>query len=312
MNDQLDVRPPPGRTVAVPSASTLRRRRRWIGPLIILVLLGLAAWLGWHFLGGHPQRTGRAGAAAQTVGVTTIATGDIDVILTGLGAVTPLATVTVKTQINGQLQQLAFTEGQMVHKGDFLAQIDPRPYQVALEQAQGTLAHDTALLAQARADNARFQTLNRQDSISRQQADDQQYLIKQYQGTVITDQAAVDSANLNLTYCHITSPVDGRVGIRLVDVGNYVQTSDTGLFVLTQLQPMSVLFTLPEDTVEQVQAQMADRHAAGDGLRPHRLDPHRHGNAGDHGQPDRRHHRHGEAAGDVPEHRQQIIPAAIR
>jgi multidrug efflux system membrane fusion protein len=212
--------------------------------------------LGWRFLGGHPQRTGRAGVAPQTVGVGTIATGDIDVVLTGLGAVTPLATVTVKTQINGQLQQLAFTEGQMVHKGEFLAQIDPRPYQVALEQAQGALAHDTALLAQARADNARYQTLNRQDSISRQQAEDQQYLIKQYQGTVITDQAAVDSANLNLTYCHITSPVDGRVGIRMVDVGNYVQTTDSGLFVITQLQPMSVLFTLPEDAVAQVQAQM--------------------------------------------------------
>jgi multidrug efflux system membrane fusion protein len=231
------------------------RRRRWIAPLIVLVLLGLVAWVGWHFL-GRPARTARPAAAAQTVGVATIAMGDIDVILTGLGAVTPLATVTVKTQINGQLQQLAFTEGQMVHKGDFLAQIDPRPYQVALEQAQGTLAHDTALLAQARADNARFQTLKGQDSISRQQADDQQYLIKQYQGTVVTDQAAVDLANLNLTYCHITSPVDGRVGIRLVDVGNYVQTSDSGLFVLTQLQPMSVLFTLPEDSVEQVQEQM--------------------------------------------------------
>ena len=231
-----------------------------VGGLLPLIIRGFAGtcrldWDGTSWAANRNE-TGRAAAAAQTVGVATIATGDIDVILTGLGAVTPLATVTVKTQINGQLQQLAFTEGQMVHKGDFLAQIDPRPYQVALEQAQGTLAHDTALLAQARADNARFQTLNRQDSISRQQADDQQYLIKQYQGTVVTDQAAVDSANLNLTYCHITSPVDGRVGIRLVDVGNYVQTSDSGLFVLTQLQPMSVLFTLPEDTVEQVQAQM--------------------------------------------------------
>ncbi len=255
MNDQLDLRPSPGRTVTIPATATPRRRQRWIAPVVVVLLLGLVAWVGWHFLGGQPQRTARP-APPQTVGVTTIASGDIDVILTGLGAVTPLATVTVKTQINGQLQQLAFTEGQIVHKGDFLAQIDPRPYQVALEQAQGNLAHDTALLAQARADNARYQTLTRQDSISRQQAEDQQYLIKQYQGTVITDQAAVDSANLNLTYCHIVSPVDGRVGIRLVDVGNYVQTSDSGLFVLTQLQPMSVLFTLPEDTVEQVQAQM--------------------------------------------------------
>ena len=227
-----------------------------MAPLVVLVLLGVLGWLGWHFLGSHPQRAPR-GAAPQAVGVSTIVTGNVQVIMTGLGAVTPLATVTVKTQINGQLQQLAFTEGQMVHKGDFMAQIDPRPYQVALEQAQGTLAHDTALLNQARADNGRYQTLNRQDSISRQQAEDQQYLIKQYEGSVVTDKGAVDSANLNLAYCHIVSPVDGRVGIRLVDEGNYVQTSDAGLFVITQLQPMSVIFTLPEDAVSQVQQQQA-------------------------------------------------------
>ncbi len=257
MTEQLDVRPPPGRVETRPILPP-PRRRRWVAPLvvvIVLVVLGLAAW---RFIGAQPQRTGRAGAAPQTVGVATIAVGNLDVVLTGLGAVTPLATVTVKTQINGQLQEIAFTEGQTVHKGDFLAQIDPRPYQVALEQAQGTLAHDTALLNQARADNVRFQTLNRQDSISRQQADDQQFLIKQYEGTVLTDKGAVDSANLNLVYCHIVSPVDGRVGIRLVDPGNYVQTSDAGLFVLTQLQPMSVLFTLPEDDVAEVRQHMAD------------------------------------------------------
>ena len=254
MNDQPDVRTPPGETLV--TRAPPRRRRHWVAPLVVLVVLGVVGWLGWHFLGSQPQRAGRA-APPQAVGVATIATGDIQVIMTGLGAVTPLATVTVKTQINGQLQQLAFTEGQMVHKGDFMAQIDPRPYQVALEQAQGTLAHDTALLNQARADNARYQTLNRQDSISRQQAEDQQYLIKQYEGSVVTDKGAVDSANLNLIYCHIVSPVDGRVGIRLVDEGNYVQTSDAGLFVITQLQPISVIFTLPEDAVEQIQAQMA-------------------------------------------------------
>ena len=121
------------------------KRRRWVTPVAAAAVLGLAALAGWRILsGGNPaQQPGRAGGAPQTVGVATVGTGDLDVVLTGLGAVTPLATVTVKTQINGQLQQIAFTEGQMVRKGDFLAQIDPRPYQVALEQAQGTLAHDT-------------------------------------------------------------------------------------------------------------------------------------------------------------------------
>ncbi len=258
MIEQLDVRPAPGKVDTRP-ARPPSRRRRWLAPLVTVVVLVLLGLVAWRFLGARQgQRAGRAGAAPQSVGIATIATGDLNVTLTGLGAVTPLATVTVKTQINGQLQQIAFTEGQLVHKGDFMAQIDPRPYQVALEQAQGTLAHDTGLLNQARADNARFQTLNRQDSISRQQADDQVFLIKQYEGTVATDKGLVDSANLNLVYCHIVSPVDGRVGIRLVDEGNYVQTSDAGLFVITQLQPMSVLFTLPEDDVAQVQAHMAD------------------------------------------------------
>ena len=257
MSNQLDVRPAPARVANCPPAP--RRRRGWVTAVGILLVIGLVGFLGWRLFGPAPQRTARpAGGPPQTVGVATIATGDLDVVMTGLGAVTPLATVTVVTQINGQLTDVAFAEGQAVHKGDFLAQIDPRPYQVALEQAQGTLAHDQGLLAQARADNARYQLLNKQDSIARQQVEDQAYLIKQYEGTVLTDQGLVDSAKLNLAYCHITSPVDGRVGIRLVDPGNYVQTSNTaGLFVLTQLQPMSVIFTLPEDDVAEVQSQMA-------------------------------------------------------
>ncbi len=261
MDEQLELQPAPSRPATRPAAHPAKRRRRWVTPLIALVIVGLTGYVGYRLFAPAPavRQAGRgAGGPPQSVGIATIGTGDIDVTLTGLGAVTPLATVTVKTQINGQLQQIAFTEGQLVHKGDFLAQIDPRPYQVALEQAQGTLAHDTGLLNQARADNARYQTLNKQDSISRQQVEDQVFLIKQYEGSVITDQGTIDSAKLNLTYCHIVSPVDGRIGIRLVDAGNYVQTSDsTGLFVVTQLQPISVLFTLPEDDVNQIQAQMA-------------------------------------------------------
>jgi multidrug efflux system membrane fusion protein len=159
----------------------------------------------------------------------------------------------VRTQINGQLTQIAFTEGQIVNKGDFLAEVDPRPYQNALDQAQGQLAKDQALLKNAQLDFTRYDTLVKQDSISRQQRDTQEYLVRQYEGTVRTDQAQVENAKLNLAYCHIVAPVSGRVGLRQVDQGNYVQVSDAnGLVVITQLQPISVLFTIPEDNVPAI------------------------------------------------------------
>jgi multidrug efflux system membrane fusion protein len=223
--------------------------------LLLLVVIAIVAWRIW---GGSPAKPARnADAAAQPVGVATIGTTDLHVTLNGLGTVTPLATVTVKTQIAGQLQIVGYQEGQQVKKGDFLAQIDPRPYQVALEQAQGQLAHDTALLKQAQTDLQRFQTLNSQNSISKQQYQDQVYLVEQDQAQLVTDQAAIDSAKLNLTYCHIVSPVDGRVGLRLVDAGNYVQTSDsTGLVMITQTRPTTVIFTLPEDNVPAVAKSM--------------------------------------------------------
>ena len=199
-----------------------------------LLLLGLLAWRLFAPSGGAGKHAGQ-GAQAQRVGAAKVSTSDIHVVLSGLGTVTPLATITVQTQISGQLLSVGYREGQIVHKGDFLAQIDPRPYQVALEQAQGTYAHDSMLLAQAQSDLQRYLLLNRQDSISRQQAVDQEFLVKQDQGTVLQDQGTIDTDRLNLTYCHITSPVTGRVGLRLVDPGNYVQTSSsTGLVVVTQ------------------------------------------------------------------------------
>jgi multidrug efflux system membrane fusion protein len=236
-------------------------RRRGVILLAVLIAAGLAT--GWYWwTQTAPPSAGRAGQVPpQPVGAATIDKGDIRIVLNELGTVTSLATVTVKTQINGQLVDVAFKEGQIVKKGDFLAQIDPRPYQVSLEQAEGQLAHDQGLLLQAQTDLKRYQTLARQDSIAQQQVDDQRYLVAQYTGSVQSDQAQVDSAKLNLTYCHIVSLIDGQVGLRQVDAGNYVQTSDTtGLAVITQLQPISVIFSVPEDSLPDILAKL---HAPG-------------------------------------------------
>ena len=246
-----------------PELPPVRPRARSVWRLLIgVILLVLLAVAGYeiyqHFIAPKPAANGAQGGRnaagpPQPVGAATIGTGDIRVMLSQLGTVTPLATVTVKTQINGQLVQIAFNEGQMVKQGDFLAQIDPRPYQVALEQAEGTLAHDQAVLKQNITDLARYKTLVAQDSIAKQTYDTQAALVLQTQGTIKTDQALIDTSRLNLVYCHIVSPVAGRVGLRQVDQGNYVQTSDAnGLVVITQLQPISVVFTLPEDSLPAV------------------------------------------------------------
>jgi multidrug efflux system membrane fusion protein len=225
-----------------------------------LILIGLAGggWYLWKQHQAQPQpKTAAAGRntanVPQPVGFATVDKGNVRIILNELGTVTSLDTVTVQTQINGLLQEIGFNEGQLVKKGDFLAQIDPRPYIAALEQAQGTLAKDQGLLAQAQADLKRFQTLGRQDSIAQQQLDDQRYLVQQDTGIVQTDQGLVDAAKVNLAYCRIVSPIDGQVGLRQIDLGNYVQTSSTtGLVVITQMQPISVLFSVPEDNLPDI------------------------------------------------------------
>ena len=220
-----------------------------------LVAAGLV-YSGWYYglslLNGSARAT-PPGMPPQPVGVAVIDRSDIRIVLDALGTVTPLATVTVKTQIAGQLTRIAFQEGQLVKKGDFLAQIDPRPYQVTLEQAEAALARDQATLKGAEADLARYRKLAAQDSVARQTYEDQIATVGTDRGTVLSDQASVDSAKLNLVYCHITAPVGGRVGLRQVDEGNYVQTSDTdGIVVITQLQPISVVFSLSEDALPQV------------------------------------------------------------
>lgn len=246
----------------MPSSQVNRHHRRikyilgGVALLVVIVSVVLALWLSHR--SNAQQAAGRRGGFSQFGGPQPVQAmaavqADMPIQLSALGTVTPLATVTVRTQISGRLMQLGFTEGQMVKQGDFLAQVDPRPYEVALEQAQGQQARDQGLLDQARADLARYKTLASQDSISAQQLDDQQYLVEQYEGTVKSDQSQIDSAKLNLTYCHIISPVFGRVGLRQVDVGNYVQTSDTnGIVLITELSPISVIFNLPEDSIPQV------------------------------------------------------------
>jgi multidrug efflux system membrane fusion protein len=253
-------RPGPGGRQA-PEAEDENPTSRSGSPLrsaFLLALAGLIAFGAYRFVtterapASRPQRE----TAAQPVGVAAIARGDINVVVSGLGTVTPLANVTVKTQVNGQLVDVAFKEGQTVKKGELLAQIDPRPYQLAQAQYEGQLARDQGLLDQARSDLKRYQTLLKQDSIARQTADNQVYAVQQYEGAVKSDQALIDQQKLFLAYARIVSPIDGRVGLRLVDPGNYVQTSDSGIAVLTQLHPISVIFTVPEDELPQILTQM--------------------------------------------------------
>jgi multidrug efflux system membrane fusion protein len=251
----MDARTAEDRQETVPGRERrmLVRRRLRVG--IIGVLLGIAVGTWWFFGRPGPQApAGRPGTAiAIPVGAATAEKGDIDITLNELGTVTSLATVTIRSQISGYLTQIVFTEGQIVKQGDLLAQIDSRPYELALSQAEGQLARDQALLADARLDLARFQTLAKTNAIPKQQLDTQDALVKQDEGIVKSDQAMIGTAKLNIAYCHIIAPVSGRVGLRQVDQGNYVTPTDAnGIVVITQLQPITVLFTVPEDNVPQI------------------------------------------------------------
>ena len=281
---------------------------------LVLAAAGAAVWLALSQR--QPQQhAGRGGSSAPVqVGVASAGTADLPITLDAIGTVTPLATVTVRTQINGHLTQVGFREGQHVRKGDFLAEVDPRPYQAALEQAEGQLARDQALLRNAEVDLNRYRQLVAEDSIAHQTLDTQESLVRQYRGTIKIDQAQVDNARLNLDYCRIVSPVEGRVGLRQVDQGNYVQTSDAnGIVVVTQLRPITVVFTIPEDNLQKVLARLR----AGATLPVISVRPRRDNAAGDRyacnrRQSDRSHHRHGQAQGAFRESRRAPVSKPVR
>ena len=247
-----------------PPPSSARSRKTWIW-LLVLVLLGV----GVYFARGKKGAPATSNATATPAGgrprgfgaIPVVAAralkGNIGVYYTGLGAVTPIYTVEVKSRVDGQLMKVLYREGDIVHQGDPLLEIDPRPYQVQLDQAEGQLVKDQALLDNAKIDLARYQTLLTQNAVPEQQLTTQKSLVAQFEGNIKTDQAAIDSAKLNLVYCHINAPITGRIGLRLVDPGNIIHATDTNaLLVITQIQPISVIFTLAEDQLPVVLEKM--------------------------------------------------------
>lgn len=249
---------------APPSA---RKRRPWLVRFLWLaVVAAIAGGVYYSTLPGTTNTSGprfagpgpRGGMTPMPVSVAEATLDDVPVVQRALGTVTPLANVLVRPRIGGHLTQIAFTEGQHVEKNDMLAQVDPRPYELALEQARSQLARDKAELANARIDMERYQTLAGQNAVSRQQLDTQIALVRQQEATVQASETAERSAALDLEYTSITSPISGRAGLRLVDDGNYVQAGDsTGIVMITQMQPISVLFSVPQDQVSAISKGIA-------------------------------------------------------
>ncbi|HEY5207275.1 MAG TPA: MdtA/MuxA family multidrug efflux RND transporter periplasmic adaptor subunit [Roseiarcus sp.] len=261
--DEVTQRAAPAPAAAPIVETAPRRRRNWLLWIVIVAALAAAAFFAWKRyenaapFANREEASGRPAQPPQTVRVAPVITGDMPLTIDALGTVTPFETVTIRTQIAGTLQNVGFTEGQTVKQGDFIAQIDPRPYQAALAQAQGQLAKDTALVGQAQGDLARYQQLAKQDSIAQQQVTDQMSLVAQDKAAIAADQAMVKTAELNVGYAHIVSPITGRVGLRLVDPGNYLQPSDaTGIVVITQIDPISVVFTTPEGNLQRISARL--------------------------------------------------------
>ena len=241
------------------------RRWPWLLAAIVLAAAALAAWYWFGHSANDPAKAGgkaEAGARPMPVVAAPARKGSIDVYIDALGTVIPRNVVIVRPRVDGQLLSVAFREGQSVNAGDLLAQIDPRPFEVMLTQANGQMARDQAQLKNAQVDLERYQTLLAQDSIARQQVDTQAALVRQYQGAVESDKGAIDNAKLQITYARITAPISGRVGLRQVDPGNIVHASDSnGLVTITQVQPVTVIYPVPEDNVPRIFKRMQGKEA---------------------------------------------------
>lgn len=235
-------------------------RKWWIAAAICLFVVAI------YFLFIKPssrntKESSKPPISSMPVVAVSAKTSDIGIYLTGLGSVTPINTVIVKTRVDGQLMEVFFREGQIVNRGDLLAIIDQRPFEVQLTQAEGQMVRDRALLQNAQVDLERYKLLWQQDSIPKQQLDTQESLVRQYEGNMKADQGQIDSAKLQLIYCRIIAPVGGRVGLRLVDPGNIIHASDTnGLVVITQLQPITIVFSIPEDNLSKVLGKLKTGH----------------------------------------------------
>jgi membrane fusion protein, multidrug efflux system len=250
---------------ALTRPSPRTRRWPWLAAAVALAAVALAAWYWFGHGSADPAKAGGKGDPASRpmpVVAAPVRKGNIDVSIDALGTVTPRNIVVVHTRVDGQLLSVAFREGQSVKAGDLLAQIDPRPFEVMLTQANGQMARDQAQLKNAQVDLERYQTLLAQDSISRQQVDTQAALVRQFQGAVESDKGAIDNAQLQITYARIAAPISGRVGLRQVDPGNIVHAGDSnGLVTITQVQPVTVIYPVPEDNVPRIVKRMQGTEA---------------------------------------------------
>jgi multidrug efflux system membrane fusion protein len=257
--NEAGLRPDPYNGVALASG---KKRRPWLGILLIVLLVIVVVLLVTHRPKPKPDQGALDQAEAVNIKAATVREGDIGIHVDALGTVTPISTVSIYSQVTGKVVAVNYREGQMVRKGQSLIEIDPRPYEAQLKQVQGTLQHDQGLLKQAEIDLTRYQKAVALNAIAHQTLDDQEQAVEQYKGTVKNDEGQVEYQQVQLSYCHLTAPASGRVGLRLVDPGNTIFAGNANaLVVVTQLQPITVVFNVAEDNLPQVRSQILQRTA---------------------------------------------------